>query len=150
MARKGKRHSAPLGMPQRKRDRNPDMAVQVRLIGGPWSGVVMNVGAFDLRAVSLGRRIVDDQQQTFGQRESSQYQGYQLCGDRFGLASNYRQEIIVVVEIVADPRRSEPTGYRAASVGKESKRRTESAALIGQKVQRSGFRVSILTGWEVA
>ncbi len=42
------------------------------------------------------------------------------------------------------------SGLTKVSYRLGSKRRTESAALIGQKVRRSGFRVSILTGWEVA
>jgi hypothetical protein len=67
------RQRTPQRMSQGQRNRDPHMSVEKRLIGrraptrsGGRRGIVVNVDPFDLRAVALGGRIVDHQQQALG------------------------------------------------------------------------------------
>ncbi len=86
---------SPLRMPQCQRNRAPDMALQKWLIGRAECRAVMDVRPFDLRPVSLGGGVVDDQQHALWQRQRPQQKYHQLRGDRFGLASKSRKELII-------------------------------------------------------
>jgi hypothetical protein len=51
--------------------------------------------------------------------EWPQYQRQQRRGDRFDLAAKRRQKVIIVGEVVADARRPQPSGHRAATAGEQ-------------------------------
>ena len=112
-------HRAPPRMPHGQRERDPDVAVEILLVGRTGRGIVMDVGPFDLRPVTLGRRVVDDRQQPIGQRQGPQHQNQQPRGDRFALASEAGQEVIIVREVGADAGGSQPRRDGATPVGKE-------------------------------
>jgi len=84
-------------MPQSQGNRYPDMPVQKRLVGRPWRRIVMDIGPFDSRPIPFGGRIVDHQQQPIGQRQGPQQEQYELRCDRFALASNTGQEVILML-----------------------------------------------------
>jgi hypothetical protein len=94
---------------------------------------VVDVGPFDLRTVALGGRVVDDRQKPIRQRQSLQQQKQQLGGNGFGLASECRQEVIIVLEIVADSGSPEPSGHSASSAGEKDahKQHRQSPAVSG-------------------
>ena len=73
----------------------------------------MHVGAFDFRPIPLRGRVVDHQQQTFGQGQRPQQECDQLRGNRFALASHAGQEVIIVLKIVADTRGAKPCVFRS-------------------------------------
>ena len=106
-------------MPHGQRDGHPDMPVEVFLVGWSRRGVVMDVGPFDLRTVPLGRRIVDDRQKPIRQRQGPKHQNQQLGGDGFALASECRQEVKIVLVIVADSGGPEPGRHGSSPVGEE-------------------------------
>ena len=84
-------------------------------------------------------------------REQTQSWYVQLGKRQFPLGKDEEQALLRYHHLMAG--RTEPGPSLTVSRLIDdflSKRRSESAALIGQKVQRSGSRVSILTGWEVA
>ena len=62
------RQGTPPRMSQGQRNRDPHVSVEKRLIGRTRRGIVMHIRALDLRAVPLGGRIVDHQQQPLGKR----------------------------------------------------------------------------------
>jgi len=95
-------HRASQGVTQSQRQRDPDVAVQELLVGRSRCRIVMDVGSFDMRPVAFGRRIVDDQQHAWGQRQSLQKQKYQPRSHRFGLASEGCQEVIIVLVVETD------------------------------------------------
>ena len=79
----------------------------------------MDVGPFDLWTVPLGRRIVDDRQKPIRQRQGPKHQNQQLGGDGFALASECRQEVKIVLVIVADSGGPEPGRHGSSPVGEE-------------------------------
>ena len=101
------------------------MPVEVFLVGRPRRRVVMDVGPFDFWTVSFGRRVVDDRQQPIGKRQRLQQQQQQLGGHRFGLASECRQEVIIVLEVGADTGGTEPRCHGSSSVGEEDARQQD-------------------------
>ena len=119
MARNGKAKGTEARMPHGQRERHPDMSVEILLVGRSRRGIVMDVGPFDLRTVPLGGRVVDDRQKPIGQRQGPQHQKQQLGGDGFGLASECRQEVIIVLEVVADSGGPEPSRHGSSPVGEE-------------------------------
>ena len=114
-------------MPQCQRNRDPgtavkrwSVAVQKRLVGRARCGVVMDIRPFDFWPIPLGRRVVDHQQQTLGQRQGPQNQHHQRRRDRIGLASHRRKEVIIVSKVVADPGGSKPGGDGATAAGEQN------------------------------
>ena len=97
-------------MPQRQRQSDPDVSIQILLVGRAGRGIVMDVRPFDLGPVPLGGGVVDNRQQTVGQGQDPQHEQKKLRGDRTGLASEWGEEVIIVLEIVADSGGAEPTG----------------------------------------
>ena len=61
-------------------------------------------------------------QQPVGQGQGSQQQQKKLRGDRFGLASEWGEEVIIVLEVVADSDGAEPSGDGASADGEEDAR----------------------------
>ena len=106
-------------MPQGQRDRHPDVAVQEGLTRRAGSRVVVHVRPLDLRAVTLGRRVVDHQQQPHGERQGLEEQQGQPRRNRFDLAAHAPQEVIIVLVVVADTGRSQPSGDGAAPAAEQ-------------------------------
>ena len=109
-------------MPHRQRKRHPNMPVEIFLVGRSRRRVVMDVGPFDFRTIAFGGRVVDDHQQPIGKRQRPQEQKQQLGGNRFGLASEWCQKVIIVLEVGADSGGSQPGGHGSPSVGEEDAR----------------------------
>ena len=130
--------SAKTRMPDGQREGHPDMSVKILLVGRSRRGVVVNVGAFDLRAVPLGRCVVEDRQEPIAQRQCPQNQRQQRRGDRFGLASKGCQEVIIVLVIGTDPCRPQPGRHSPPPVGKENahEQDRQSPAIAGMQARR--------------
>jgi hypothetical protein len=113
------RQSAEARMPHGQREGHPDMSVEIFLVGRSRRGVAVDVGPFYLWTVSLGGRVVDDRQNPTGKRQGTKRQNQQLRGNRFDLASKCRQEVIIVLEVVADSGGPKPSSYGSSPVGEK-------------------------------
>ena len=113
-------HGAPQWMTQRQRDRDPDVAIKIFLVRRSRRGIPMNVGSLDLRTVAFRRRIVDHHGQPIWQGNGVEHEHEQPPCYRFGLVSEGRQEVIIVLEVVADPSRAQPRGDGAPSSSKQN------------------------------
>jgi len=80
----------------------------------------MDVGAFHMGSVAFGGRIVDHEQQPWGQWQFAENQNDQLRCDGFGLAAEGCQEVIIVLVVVADPSGPQPGRHGTASLGEEN------------------------------
>ena len=109
-------------MPQGQRQGDPDVSIEILLVGRAGRGIVVDVCPFDLRPVPLGGGVVDDRQQPLGQGQGPQQKQKKLCSDRFGLASKGGKEVIIVGEVVANTDGAEPSGHGATPPGEENAR----------------------------
>src|SRR5881394_665674 len=95
------------------------MAIQKRLLGRPWRRIVMNPRALDQRAVAFGRRVVDGQEQPVVRLDYPHRDAKENGGDRFDIASEAAQEVIIEPEIVAEFAGPQPTGNRLPTLPKK-------------------------------
>lgn len=68
---------------------------------------------------SLRRRIVDDQEHSVGQRQPLHQDGQKLGGDRFGIASDALQEVIIVGVVGPDADGPQPGGDGPSTAGEQ-------------------------------
>ena len=125
-------------MPHGQRERHPDVPVEIFLVGRTRRGIAMDVGPFGHRAIPFSGRVVDHRQQPIRQRQRAKPQDQQPAGDDFGLASECRQEVIIVSEVRADPCGSEPSGDGPSPSGEEYSRQKDrqSPAISGVQTRR--------------
>jgi hypothetical protein len=110
-------------VPQRMSDHpgqgDPDVAIDELGVGRPGRGIVMDTCPLDLRPVALGGRVVQGQQDAVPTGQTPQQQNQQAGGNRFGLASDGGNEVIIVAEVGADSGGPQPTGHGSSPVSKE-------------------------------
>src|SRR5262249_20068400 len=117
--------------------RDPDVAVEVPLAGGPWAGVVVDAGALDLGAVARRGGVVDGHQQAAPlQQRLYGVQGAQ--GQVGGLAAGGAGGGGGGAELVGDAGGAEPGGDGAAALGEEDADQQQGQAGGGARVQPAG------------
>jgi len=79
----------------------------------------MDAGAFDVLAVTLGRRVVDGEEEPIAGTDGVDRDAQQRAGNRFDIASEAAEEVIIALVIVAEVGGAQPTGDRASAAGKE-------------------------------
>src|SRR5438128_167316 len=136
-------------MLEEESENNPNVTKDVSRAGRSWGRVVMDTGSLDVRAVTLGRGIVQREGQPLGvthdrldRRENEE------SSDAVGLLAGRGDGGIARAELIAQPRGSDPTGDGPTASGEdraeeqqdESWGRTaiESGNEIGEPLARSG------------
>src|SRR5208282_2151380 len=109
----------PTGVPHDPRQRDPDMAVEKLLPGRPWRWIVMDARALDVLAVTLGRRVVDGEEQAFAGTDDLHRQPQKRAGEDFDIASEAAEEVIIALVIVAEFGSAQPTSHGASATCKE-------------------------------
>src|SRR5467141_4032032 len=95
------------------------MAIQKLLSGRPWRRVVMDAGALDVLAVTLSRRVVDGEEQAIARTDDLHSQPQKRAGQRFDIASEAAEEVIIALVIVSEFGGAQPTSHGASAASKK-------------------------------
>ena len=111
------------GAPERVADDpgqgDPDVAVEELLVGRPRGGVVVDAGPLDVRAVALGRGVVQRRTAAARPGRGRPGRGGAAGGEPVGVAAQGGEEVVVGGEAGADAGGAEPAGDGAAALGEE-------------------------------
>jgi hypothetical protein len=98
---------------------DPTVAEEELRAGRPGCGIVMDARPLDLRAVAFRRRVIDGEDQPPAIVDLFQDDLQEPGGNLLRLASDDIEEVIIGLEVRADPHGSPPTRYGAPSRGDE-------------------------------
>src|SRR5581483_1461355 len=95
------------------------MAIQKLLLGRTRRRVVMDAGAFDVRPIALGGRVVQGEQQAVADGKQAKRQPQQQAADELRLASQAAKKVIIGLVVVSQSAAAQPTGDGLASLSEE-------------------------------
>ena len=106
-------------MPHHPRQRDPNVAIDKLRTGRPRGRVVMHTGPFDLRSITLAGRVVHGQQNATVGGDDLHSAAQHDRGQRLDLASHSKDEVIIVLIVLAKFAGPQPTRHGAASRGEQ-------------------------------
>jgi hypothetical protein len=109
-----------LGMADDPVERDPDVPVDVALVGRPGRGMVMQAGAFDVGAVALGRRVVDAEQPERAGVDGPAQAAEEDAGEGIEVApTEGPQQGVATAELLGHVAGAKPGGGGTAAVGEQ-------------------------------
>jgi hypothetical protein len=125
-------------MTHHQRQGHPNVSVKELLVGGSRRRIVMNAGAFYVRAITLRWRVVECQQNTFARRHLLEHMGQKQHADPFDLAAETAEKVIMVLVIVLHPGPTQPTGDGSLSPSEQHAGEQGQQPYVQPRMQRAG------------
>lgn len=139
IAEQGQGQRMALGMTDDPVEGDPDVAVEVALVGRSGRGVVMQAGAFDLGTLALGGGIVDAEQPEPAGGDGPAQAAKQDVGEGFKvLPTEGPQQRVAAAKLLGHVASAKPGGGGAPAVGEEGaeEQRFEPVGVAGVEQRR--------------